>query len=121
DPPYPPRVGVLARCAGRARLRTRTVRGSRQLPPRPTTYHLPPITYHSRLPRFARVRGRPPIPPESRRTCSRIWSRESKHRNGARVASAAAATYHLPPTTYHLRLPPSAFRLPSSACPVACA
>src|SRR5690606_32714047 len=46
DPPYPPSVGVPASSVGRARQRTRTVRGSRRVAP----YHLPPTTYHFRLP-----------------------------------------------------------------------
>src|SRR5690606_41147387 len=52
DPPYPPSVGVLARWAGRARLRTRTVRGSRRLPPRlpPSVFRLPPSAFRLRLP-----------------------------------------------------------------------
>src|SRR5690606_23056308 len=46
DPPYPPSVGVPASSVGRARQRTRTVRGSRRV----ASYHLPPTTYHLPLP-----------------------------------------------------------------------
>src|SRR5690606_39307674 len=39
-----------------------------------------PTTYDSRLPRFARVGGRPPMPPEGRRTGALGGWRVSKHR-----------------------------------------
>src|SRR5690606_34499539 len=91
DPPYPPSVGVLARWAGRARLRTRAVRGSRRVPPR-----LPPSDGVA-VPRFARGGGRPPTPPECRRTGALGGSRPSENQDRARIASPPAA--------------PSAFRL----------
>src|SRR5690606_13894714 len=109
DPPYPPSVGVLARWAGRARLRTRTVRGSRRLPPR-----LPPSDCVD-FPRFARVRGPPPIPPVCRRTDALVGSRPSEDQDRALIASAPAASSAFRLPTSDFRLPPSdsAFRLSS--------
>src|SRR5690606_23056307 len=115
DPPYPPSVGVPASSVGRARQRTRTVRGSRRVAP----YHLPPTTYHSRLPRFARVGGRPPIPPECRRTGVVSGSRPSKNQDRSRIASGRflpPTTYHLPPTTSASRLA-NTNRFPSHSPP----
>src|SRR5690606_23056309 len=52
------------------------------------------------FPRFARVGGRPPIPPECRRTGVVSGSRPSKNQDRSRIASGRS----LPPTTYHLPL-----------------
>src|SRR5690606_21562721 len=70
------------------------------------------------LPRAARLGGRPPIPPEGRRTGAVTGSRDSENQDRSRIASGP----YLPPTTHHpplatrsFRLPTSAFRLPASA------
>src|SRR5690606_3613887 len=53
------------------------------------------------FPRLARVGGRPPIPPESRRTGVLSGSRPSENRGCSRIASAPAASsdFRLPPTS----------------------
>src|SRR5690606_4591667 len=64
------------------------------------------------FPRFARVGGRPPYPPECRRTGVVSGSRPSEYQDRTRIASSGRlplTTYHLPPTTYHLL--PRDFRL----------
>src|SRR5690606_42112464 len=57
------------------------------------------------FPRFARVGGRPPIPPECRRTGVVSGSRPSKNRDRSPIASAPSAPPQPPPRRYHSRLP----------------
>src|SRR5690606_32632705 len=64
------------------------------------SHQLPPTTP---TPSLRSVGGRPPIPPECRRTGVVGGPRPSENQDRARIASAAAASHQLPPTTRDFR------------------
>src|SRR5690606_23456670 len=105
DPPYPPRVGVLAGCAG---TRESKHRGGRRIVSGldPPAHHLPLAT-----PSLRSGWGTTPIPPEGRRTRAVTGSRDSENQDRSRIASGP----YLPPTTHHPPLATRSFRLPTSA------